>query len=173
MHKNCKSVIANKVGHLEKDHIPIKDRWNDQVRPHKGEMNMAQITTKGKELARKLAPSVGLPYPYTAFLETCSLIARHTVTHHRLAEMYCNGPHFLDRRYFLDLPAKIQSEWIERWETRRKKRDEQIEKRITVLVSDLAKQSDLDISVRFEGDPRGSTVRLLVPANGYTKEIRL
>lgn len=100
---------------------------------------MAQTTNRGRELARKLGPAIGTTWQIN---ETCSLIARHARTHHRLMEIQCNDADLY--------------EWAE-------KREEQIERRISELVADLPHTDEGPIRVKFSGDPRGATVKLVMP----------
>ncbi len=96
------------------------------------------ITKKGRELATLLNPSMGTTH---AILETCSLICRHATTIKRLAEQACN------------------SELSKRDE----KQDAACEARIRDLVRDLPHVNGEPIKVEFQGDPRGATVKLIMP----------
>lgn len=83
-------------------------------------------------------------------LNTLSKIIKHSITHHKLSEDYCNGPanhYYDDHRY-------------EEWENNLMKRSNNLEKRITYLVSSIP-----GLTVEFQGDPRGYTVKLFY--NGY------
>jgi hypothetical protein len=109
---------------------------------------MPEITVRGRKLARKLNPAIGTTY---AIEETCSLIARHAVTHHHLQEALCNG--FRDYR----------GNWDEKASARAEKQDAQLEARITRLVENLPHTDEGAITVKFGGDPRGCTVKLVMP----------
>ncbi len=100
------------------------------------------ITKRGSELAKQLNPYIGTK---VAILETCSKIARLATTHARLAEVFCS----------VEMTAK-QAE-------RHNKRDEQIEAAIRRHVESLPHTDNGPIVVRFDGDPRGFTVKLYVP----------
>ena len=117
------------------------------------------ITNKGRELALMLSASIGTTHQIQ---ETCSLIARHAVTHGNIQEGHCNGSGVWDNPR---IDAKTAGKIQDRFEKRLEKREEQIEKRLTVLVAELPHVDGEPIVVRFEGDPRGCTVKLLLPSH--------
>lgn len=95
-------------------------------------------TKKGRELASLLNPSMGTTHE---ILETCSLICRHAATIARLAEKDCNEGL---------TPAELR-------------RDERAMQTIRALVMDLPHVFGERIRVEFQGDPRGPTVKLIIP----------
>lgn len=105
---------------------------------------MTQITDKGRELAHKLErsyPDLPLRVWHETLYPLCSLICRHAATHGRLQEMACN------------------------WELnlREQRLEELTESRIRELVSQLPHINGQPIRVKFGGDPRGYTVKLVMP----------
>ena len=122
---------------------------------------MAQVTSKGLKLAQKLAPSIGIP---DGIFETCSLICRHAVTYHHLQEASCNGhPAMGDPVISVERANRLQEkydEWIA-------KREGQIERRINELVASLPLVNGEPIRADFSGDPRGATVKLVMPDGRY------
>ena len=99
---------------------------------------MRSITAKGRELATLLNPSMGTTH---AILVTCSLICRHATTIARLAEVDCNKGL---------TPSQIRQ-------------DKRAEELIRSLVMDLPHVDGQPIRVEFQGDPRGATVKLIMP----------
>lgn len=75
----------------------------------------------------------------------CSKICRLAKTHHRLAEIACN-------RELTDFENK---------------QDDAVEARITDLVAMLPEPDNSKWEIEFQGDPRGSTVKLR--AQGYER----
>lgn len=107
---------------------------------------MPTITKRGRDLARCLAPFIG---ESDRVPQICSLIARLARTHCRLQEISCSD-HELT-------PAE-------------QKREAQIEARIRQLVASLPERIDSPhgkgtLSVEFQGDPRGYTVKIVVPGD--------
>jgi hypothetical protein len=103
---------------------------------------MAETTTKGDELATKLAVDLG----YTREVsETCALICRHATTYARIQE------------------AWTSVEMSERQTARVEQQESNIERRIIDLVDSLPETDAGKIKVRFGGDPRGATVLLVMP----------
>lgn len=96
------------------------------------------ITKRGNELASQLNPYLGTT---EAIRETCSKIARLATTHARLQETACNRS-------------------LTRYECQR---EEQVETRIRDHVANLPGTDNGPITVKFSGDPRGFTVKLVVP----------
>lgn len=103
---------------------------------------MPNVTKKGRELATALNPSIGTTQE---ILELCSLICRHAATVKRYAEEYCNRQ-------------------LRPWE---EKRAEQVEKRISELCLLLPQVDGASIKPKFQGDPRGATVKLVMPDGRY------
>lgn len=100
-----------------------------------------KITRRGRELNKLIAKFVGTTQ---RTLEICSLVARHATTHHRLQEIQCSR-------------EATAAELIH---------ERQLEDRIRKLVADLPQRSrGASIGVEFSGDPRGYTVKLVVPGD--------
>lgn len=107
-----------------------------------------KITRRGHELNKLIDKFVGTTQ---RTLEICSLVARHATTHHRLQEIQCNR-------------EATAAELL---------REKHIEDRIRKLVADLPKakvqltrgSTVASIGVEFSGDPRGFTVKLVVPGD--------
>jgi len=99
-----------------------------------------QITHRGHELNRLIAKFVGTTQ---RTLEICSLVARHATTHHRLQEIQCNR-------------SASAGELLQ---------EKRIEDRIRRLVANLPRLPIGAITVEFSGDPRGFTVKLVVPGD--------
>lgn len=96
----------------------------------------------GRALARKLNPSIGTTLAITI---TCGQICILARRHHKLAEYACNR-------------SLNQKEEME---------DERIENEIRSLVASLPNVNGSPIRARFQGDPRGATVTLLMPDGRY------
>lgn len=111
------------------------------------------ITRKGRELATTIYPAFDRSSAYTMGLTyTCSLIARNATTHHAYAEVLCNGGD--DRA----------SDEVRNWQiTCAEQKTERIERRIRQLVESIPDTDAGPISVVFSGDPRGCTVKLVMP----------
>lgn len=103
---------------------------------------MAQVTTRGYDLACKLNPYIGSTYGID---QTCSLLHRHARTYDRIQEMWCND------------------EMSDRATARLEAQEAKLEARIRSLVQDLPQPDDGPWQVQFSGDPRGYTVRLIAP----------
>lgn len=106
---------------------------------------MAVITKRGRDLAWKLERYVGTTYEIQ---EICSLIARHAATYNVIQEGWCS------------------SEWQNNHEPTRLRyeaKEARLEERITDLVSRLPLTDEGPFTVRFQGDPRGSTVQIWAP----------
>jgi hypothetical protein len=127
---------------------------------------MTQVTKNGRELARAIGRD-----DWQA-LEVCSLLARHARTAQNIAEAQCNGhplqqatpPHFPTdeaRKAYWARVDKAQA----RFEAWLDKRDEQIEKRMRVLVAQLGEGFGLVVG----GDPRGCVVKISTP-DGRTND---
>lgn len=113
---------------------------------------MAQVTNKGSKIAWRLNPAIGTTREIE---ETCSLIHRHAVTYSRIQEVWCN-----------DELTDTQSGRLEH-------REKLLERRITDLVESLPHADANEHGqggawrVRFSGDPRGNTVRI-IPPDGWS-----
>lgn len=101
---------------------------------------MPKITKKGKELTTILWGSIPVENrKVRAIEEVCSLICRHATTHQRLMEDACN----------LEIDTRKVGN---------------IEGRIVQLVKwHLKELTGLDIRIKFSCDPRGYTVKLVMP----------
>lgn len=97
---------------------------------------------RGKVLERKLKPSIGTS-PQIA--EICTDICRLAKRHHRLAEIACNR----------GLTEREEAE------------DRGLESQIKEVVSKLPLVKGVAIRPRFQGDPRGATVTLIMPDGRY------
>lgn len=104
-----------------------------------------KITKRGQALARQLAKYYPRKQATLREEQLCSVIARHARTHARLQERACSV------------------EMTEKQAALHDKRDSQIEERIAALVAELPATKNGKITVRFGGDPRGFTVKLVVP----------
>jgi len=103
-----------------------------------GDDSGPRVTAPGRELADKLLPYLGMT---RQILQTCSLIARHGRTHGRLMELQCHR----------ELTPREQSK--EAW----------LEDRIEHLAGLLPHTDAGPIVARCSGDPRGYTVKLILP----------
>ncbi len=100
---------------------------------------MPVITSRGTKLARELGSHIRTT---PSVLEICSLIGRLARTHHRLQEEQCN-------RSLSERELAIET---------------RIERRIQELVAQLPPTtSGKRVTPKFTGDPRGHTVRIVVP----------
>lgn len=101
---------------------------------------MSTVTENGRKLAREISNWIEIAHDTSVI---CSLIARHARTHHRYMEIDCNE----------GLTAE-QARKVDR-----------IEARIRELVSYLPKSKvkGAGLSVKFSGDPRGYTVKIVIP----------
>ncbi len=118
------------------------------------------ITKKGNELAWKLAPSIGYNHDIA---ETCSLICRHATTYARLQEMSCNG--HPAQEYYPPLPIERMNKLQNQWDAYIERRESQIIHRIIELVEQLPFIDGASIEPIFDGDPRGATIKLVMPDN--------
>ena len=108
----------------------------------------ARVTRRGRDLAHAIVED----YPDNQradILRACSLIARHARTHKHLAEAQCNG--FQDWR----------GNWDQAQADAAEKRSDAIEARILTLVQTWI---DPYASAIFGGDPRGATVKIVLPS---------
>jgi len=106
---------------------------------------MAQVTARGRFIATKLNPHMGTT---RQIQETCSLIGRHAVTYSHIQELWCGS----ERVNNVD--------WLRNYYETREAR---LEARIADLVESLPHTDNGPVRVEFEGDPRGSTVKLTLP----------
>lgn len=86
------------------------------------------------------------------------LLLRHAKTHGRLSEMSCNGH---PAQGSPTLPIQTINKLQGQWDAYIEKREPQIENRIRQIASELG------LSVKFGGDPRGFTVRVFFPDESY------
>ena len=102
---------------------------------------MPAITKRGRELAKLVEPFVG---GSKRVREICSLIARQAATHARLSADDCNVG----------------------MTPRQRRQEGHVEARIRKLVATLPRpRGRAAIGVEFSGDPRGFTVKLVVPGD--------
>ena len=121
---------------------------------------MARRTLKGYELAEALrsgrTPAERLKMSHQSIdVEVCSLLCRSAVTYLHVQEGHCNGHPACSSPY---IDAKTASKLQERFEARLEKREEQLEKHISKLAAQLPGVKE----VKFGGDPRGSTIKLVM-----------
>lgn len=103
---------------------------------------MAKMTNRGIEFANEISSYVRAKIDIEVTRgEVCSLIARHAKTHHNYAETECNRELRPSER----------------------RKVEQIETRIRALVAQLETHDGQPVGVKFTGDPRGYTVKLVIP----------
>ena len=115
---------------------------------------MSAITNKGRELGRKIDRACYGDACQDLVDQTCSLIARHAVTLHRLYEDECNGHPQVGNPH---LPIETVNKMQARWEERTERETARLEKRIRELAKGLPNVN----CVVFNGDPRGAPVRLV------------
>ena len=106
------------------------------------------ITHKGRELAEALAPSMGWTRQIS---NTCSAICRLATTYKRLQEQACNG--------YQDW----QGNWDEQATKRAEAKEARIEEQIKALCLQLPTIDSKAIVPDFGGDPRGATIKLVMP----------
>lgn len=106
---------------------------------------MATITERGRFIAWELNPYMGTT---SEIQEACSLIGRHAVSYSRIQELWCS-----DER-------ACNVDWLREYY---EKREASLEARILDLVESLPWTADGPVTVEFQGDPRGATVKLLTP----------
>ena len=106
---------------------------------------MAQVTARGRFIAWELNPYMGTT---SEIQEACSLIGRHAVSYSRIQELWCSS-------------ERVNNvEWLRNYYETREAR---LEARIADLVESLPHTDNGPVRVEFEGDPRGSTVKLTLP----------
>ena len=107
-----------------------------------------RITKKGRELYHQIQPYI-ITYDYDSYtvMQICSLLMRHGNTYFHISEMQCNSPDISYQTYKNnpDLANWIEIHYTEYWD----KRDTQISKRITDLVTLLAKITHLDFTIEW------------------------
>ena len=113
------------------------------------------ITSKGRELADHAHLGDN-----PVVLNTLSRICRAAVTYERNQEDICNGH---PANSSPTLPNETIFRLQEAWEKRTDRQDERLER----LISNLAETLPDVTGVTFNGDPRGSTVRLLFTGKRY------
>lgn len=107
---------------------------------------MATITERGRFIAWELNPYMGTT---SEIQEACSLIGRHAVSYSRIQELWCSS-------------ERVNNvEWLRNYYETKEAR---LEARIADLVESLPHTDNGPVRVEFEGDPRGSTVKLLTPS---------
>ena len=82
-------------------------------------------------------------------------IMRHAATYCRLAEESCNGH---PAQGSPTMPAAQLGKLQEKWDARIEREEARIEKLLTAAASELGLVAD------FGGDPRGYTVKLMLPS---------
>lgn len=98
----------------------------------------------------------------------CSLIARHAVTYTRLQEEACSGPRW-SWGSSVDWTARVD---VATFQAQNERDTERVGARLAGLVASLPPTEHGAITAELGGDPRGYTVRLLVPtAPGKVTEI--
>jgi hypothetical protein len=100
------------------------------------------VSNAGREIATKLNPYLGTTREIAGI---ASLIHRQAVTYCRIQEIWCS--------------VELSDSQTEYWQTR----ELAIESRITALVDSLPWVNGVQITVQFDGDPRGWTTRLIMP----------
>lgn len=114
-------------------------------------------TVKGSRLALDLY-RLGGGKPWDTD-EVCSLIARHAARYTRLSEEACSGPRW-SWDYPGDWTARVN---VEEWQTQNEADLTRFARLIGRAVDDLPPTEWGRIVAECGGDPRGYTVRLLVP----------
>jgi hypothetical protein len=114
-------------------------------------------THKGSALALTLY-KMGGGKPWDTEYQ-CSLIMRNAATYTRLAEEACSGPRW-SWTYSGDWTARVN---VEEWQARNERDTERCAARLARLVAELPATEHGAVRVAVGGDPRGFTVRLLVP----------
>lgn len=105
---------------------------------------MTITTDAGDKLAMKLNPAIGTTLEIR---KTCALIHRQAATYDLIQERWCND----------DMGDKARA--------RLEAKESRIEARITELVGDLPHTDEGPIEIKFGGDPRGYTVKLVMPGS--------
>ena len=89
----------------------------------------------------------------------CSLVCRHAATYTRLAEEAASGPRWAWGSS-VDWTARVD---VATFQAANERDTERTGRRIAALVAELPATEYGAITVELGGDPRGYTVRLLVP----------
>ena len=117
---------------------------------------MARRTLKGYQLAEALRSTKH----QSIDVEVCSLVCRSAVTYLHVQEGRCNGSGAHNSPY---MDVKRAGEIEDRFQRRLEKREAQLEKHISKLALQLPGVK----SVQFGGDPRGSTIKLIMHDGRY------
>lgn len=119
------------------------------------------ITRKGTNLFYTIYQDIDAPYEqWDDIKETLSLLSRHAVTHRKLAEYACNGDPI--RNMYGRMDAATIDRIAQEHEEAAEKRYDNIEARIKELAKRLP-----HVTLEMQGDPRGSTVKLVVDNRTY------
>ena len=104
------------------------------------------IAAMVREFPNKSADSVA---------QLARLLLRHAKTHGRLAEETYNGH---PAQGSPSLPAATINRLQEKWDARIARQEKQVERRMSEIAAELGAKID------FGGDPRGYTVKLILPS---------
>ena len=99
--------------------------------------------------------------PYTEAYRRAELLCRHGKTYSRIQEAVCNGVEW--NQYDTNESFNKRQARHEKWT---EKREQQLERRIRTIVKELGPAYD----VVFQGDPRGCTVKVVLPS-GKTNDM--
>jgi len=117
---------------------------------------MTRRTPKGYQLAESLRTTEH----QSIDVGVCSLLCRSATTYLLVQEGHCNGhPIQSSPSAPIELVNKLQAAWEQRLE----KQETQLEKHISKLALQLPGVK----AVKFGGDPRGSTVKLVMHDGRY------
>ena len=121
------------------------------------------ITKKGLELSLSLS-RLGAKIS-DADVKTCSRICRLATTYCGVQKELCSGPRWT---------WNVNTSWVwsEEWQQGLEKRDAQLEEAIRKHCANLPEINGQPVGVSFDGDPRGSTVCLLIRAQIYKRSTR-
>jgi len=117
---------------------------------------MPNRTLKGYELAEALRS----PAHQIIDVGLCSLVCRSAVSYLHIQEDVCNGHPAMGQAW---IDGKTANRLQVKWEARTDKREAQLEKHITKLGMQLPGVK----AVQFGGDPRGSTIKLVMHDGRY------
>ena len=126
---------------------------------------MPKKTLKGYELQERLV-NRGVIID----VETCSLIARHATSYRNNQIDDCNGHPVNWRRDWAKHHSHFTNEELSQLNTDFAAMVEKKEAQLRRRICELVKQSKGIKAVRFEGDPRGPSLRL-IPEEGYRADI--
>lgn len=123
---------------------------------------MSTATVKEREdFIRKLYEHAGRDLGITETRHIAKVIMHNGATYARIQEHACNAP---DARYGQDeYNARMQRMW-ERETKRLEAKEARIEKRVSQLAALL------NCKAVFQGDPRGSTIKIACP-DGYADDM--